>query len=272
MIRRLGMSTSLLWPSPIGEVLARLAQAGFALIEVAPDHLVRDVTDTARAQELRAQATSLGTELWAVHSPFGGANDLGQPLSEEGAPLSDRHCSVCLTGHLLGASLLVTHPSDLERDRHAVTEVLERSRARLQALWEQCRPEGLTLAIEYMLPHLIGGDVEELRWLCDRLPDERFGICLDIGHASFRGDLPGTIRSLGRSIVYVHASDNHQMTDEHALPGEGVIGWPAVLAALDEVGYQGPITVEPAPRHVAAGPLLAMRHYLQHLLCGHAAA
>jgi sugar phosphate isomerase/epimerase len=268
VIRRLGMSTSLLWPAPLGEVLGRLGRAGFALVEISPDHLLRDVTDAGRAQEIRAQATSFGLDLGALHSPFGGENDLGRPLPEQGEPLTDRHRSVCCSARLLGVSLLITHPSDLERYRHAVEEVLTRSRLRLEALWQRCRAHDLTLAIEHMLPHLIGGEVEELRWLCDRLPEEGFGICLDIGHASFHGDLPGTIRSLGRRIVYVHASDNHRVTDEHALPGEGDVDWPAVLAALDEVGYAGPITVEPAPRQATPGPLVAMRQYLEDLLGG----
>jgi sugar phosphate isomerase/epimerase len=270
VIRRLGMSTSLLWPAPLGEALSRLSRGGFALVEISPDHLQRDVIDAGRAQEIRTQAASFAVELCAVHSPFGGENDLGRPLPEQGDPLTERHRAVCHAARLLGVSLLITHPSDLERHRHAVEEVLTRSRLRLEALWQQCRAHGLTLAIEHMLPHLIGGEVAELRWLCDRLPEEGFGICLDIGHASFHGDLPGTIHGLGHSIVYVHASDNHQETDEHALPGEGVIDWPAVLAALDEVGYAGPITVEPAPRQVAPGPLLAMRHYLEDLLGGEA--
>lgn len=268
MIRRLGMSTSLLGPAPLGEVLGRLAQAGFTLVEISPDHLLRDVTEAAPARAIRARATSLGIDLCAVHSPFGAENDLGRPLPEQGEPLTGRHRSVCRAARLLGVSLLITHPSDLERHRHPVEEVLTRSRLRLEALWQYCRAHHLTLAIEHMLPHLIGGEVEELLWLCDRLPEEGFGICLDVGHASFHGDLPGTIHSLGRRIIHVHASDNHQVTDEHALPGEGDIDWPAVLAALDEVGYAGPIIVEPAPRQVTPGPLLAMRQYLEDLLGG----
>ena len=51
---------------------------------------------------------------------------------------------------------------DLERHRHAAGEALERSRKRLTARWERRRVQGLALAIEYMLPHLIGVDAAEL--------------------------------------------------------------------------------------------------------------
>ncbi len=265
MIRRVGMSTSLLWPAPLRDVLLRLGQAGFLLIEVSPDHLLRDAGDAAAAEEAGQRVRSLGLECIALHAPFGAENDLGRPLPDDGR-LTSRHTYACQAAQTLGASILIAHPSDLERDRHAVYEVLERSRLRLEALSEQCAPQGLTLAIEYMLPHLIGGDTAELLWLCERLPADRFGLCLDIGHAFFRGDLPGTIRALAGRTVYVHASDNHQTRDEHALPGEGAVDWRAVLAALDETDYRGPITVEPAPREMGDGRMVALRHYLEDRL------
>jgi len=77
-----------------------------------------------------------------------------------------------------------------------------------------------------------------------RYPPERVGVCLDLGHAHILENALNAVREVGERLIHVHASDNHAAQDDHLVPGRGSIPWRRVAAALREVGFGGPFTVE----------------------------
>lgn len=52
-------------------------------------------------------------------------------------------------------------------------------------------------------------------------------------------DMLGAIREAGDDLGYVHACENQRGT-----PGTGLVPWPDVFRALNEVGYDGCVTIE----------------------------
>ena len=164
---------------------------------------------------------------------------------------------------VLGGALYVIHPGGEDQrwiwDRDAR---LAMSVEGLTRVWEECRLRGLTMVVETPLPHLLGGQVEDFAWVVERLPQEGVGLCLDTSHTSLGGSLFEVIDCLGPRLVHVQASDNHGHTDDHLTPGEGVIEWPRVLAALERAHYEGVFMLEVAGNgdvasHVArAGSLI----------------
>jgi inosose dehydratase len=92
--------------------------------------------------------------------------------------------------------------------------------------------------------------------------DERIGLCLDVGHHAYRGGDPvAFIRRHGDRIAYLHLKsvdpelqrkvDAEQIPFGHAVamdmfvePQAGVVDFPAVRDALDEIGYEGFAIVE----------------------------
>lgn len=69
-------------------------------------------------------------------------------------------------------------------------------------------------------------------------------ICVDTGHTheaeSFWVPPPEEmIRILGKDISILHLHDNSGHWDDHLVPGQGNINWPAVFDALDDIGYKG---------------------------------
>ena len=38
-------------------------------------------------------------------------------------------------------------------------------------------------------------------------------------------------------------------SDEHLIPGDGIIDWDGVAKALKEIGYRGVISLETSPKH-----------------------
>jgi len=88
------------------------------------------------------------------------------------------------------------------------------------------------------------GQVDVILDIVDRYPAERVGVCLDLGHANIQENALNAVRAAGRRLIHVHASDNHAAQDDHLVPGKGSVPWRRVVAALLEVGFPGPFTVE----------------------------
>lgn len=267
MTRPIGMSTSLLWPASLPEAIEAIGRAGFPFAEIAPGHLTRDLDGPEQARSLRCAMSQVGVRAWSVHAPFGGENDLGAeaPGSTGAAARLSRTCDLAAAA---GAAVLVVHPTDQQRPAAGPGALLERVRASLAAVQPACQRTGVTLAIELMLPHLVGGRADELVWLCERLPSERVGVCLDIAHASFGPSIAEAAQVLADRVRLVHVSDNDGRRDAHLFPGEGRIDWNGVRAILDRAQYGGPVVVEAAPRAVSHDDLVAVRARARALLGG----
>jgi sugar phosphate isomerase/epimerase len=85
------------------------------------------------------------------------------------------------------------------------------------------------------------------------------GICLDFGHAHMEGDLIDAIETVSEHLVTTHVHDNGGRTDDHLIPFEGAIDWPAALTAVQKVGYDGPLLFEVAA-HGSAKETLVRAH------------
>ncbi len=103
-------------------------------------------------------------------------------------------------------------------------------------------PENVRFAVENT-PNP-SGRVEIVMDIADRYPADRVGTCLDLGHANIEDGVGKAIREASSRLIHVHASDNLGERDEHLVPGRGSIPWGEVFAALGEIGFPGPFTVE----------------------------
>lgn len=195
---------------------------------------------------VREMTAEIGLVPWSLHAWEG-----GDVLTSEGVAASiqglTRAAEVALG---LGVGIVVHHTngSTLEGDG---PERLAAEAALLRECW---RP-GMRFALETM------STLEHCRYmlaLVDELGPEVAGVNVDTGHANL-GDLGAeqAVRLSGRRLITTHLQDNHRTHDEHLPPGDGLIDWPAVAAALSEVGYSGclmmELTDQPSPERRAAG-------------------
>lgn len=92
---------------------------------------------------------------------------------------------------------------------------------------------------------------EDMLSLLRDIGSSRVGLCLDTGHANISGqDIPAMIRAFRGELTAVHLNDNYGRIapvyeDLHLFPGYGRIQWSSVFAALREVGFRGPMNMEP---------------------------
>lgn len=87
-------------------------------------------------------------------------------------------------------------------------------------------------------------DPREFKYQFDRLNTKYKTMCVDSGHTheaeSFWVPPPEEmIRILGKDVTILHLHDNNGHYDDHLLPGQGNINWPAVFESLEDIGYGG---------------------------------
>jgi sugar phosphate isomerase/epimerase len=139
----------------------------------------------------------------------------------------------------LAATFVVLHlgvPSAFRADaRDNRVDAAIRSVEELHAVAE---PLGVRLALE-VIPNQIADAADLVGLLEDRLDLSGLGICLDTGHALLLGDVTDAVETVSGHLVTTHLHDNHGKTDDHLLPFDGAIDWPAVLMSFQKVGYDG---------------------------------
>lgn len=141
----------------------------------------------------------------------------------------------------------------------------------IKAIAERASGYGVRAVIH---PHA-GGYIEfadEIERIDRDVPQEIAGFCLDTGHTFYAGmDPVETLRRYADRLDYIHFKDIDQAVFDRVMGekirffeacaqgvmcpiGRGVIDYPAVRRALDEIGYHGFITVEQErdPRSVAS--------------------
>jgi D-psicose/D-tagatose/L-ribulose 3-epimerase len=78
----------------------------------------------------------------------------------------------------------------------------------------------------------------------DQVNSAALGLLLDTFHMNMEeSSIPEAIRAAGGRIVHVQANENHR-----GFPGTGHLPWTEIFRTLREVGYEGPIGLEPFRR------------------------
>jgi sugar phosphate isomerase/epimerase len=112
----------------------------------------------------------------------------------------------------------------------------------------QCAEYAGAAGLKYSIephPYRYAGNTDGLLRLIERVGSDHFGVNWDPSHLFPAAELPHvSILRLNKRLLHCHFSDNDGLTNVHWRPGEGKIDWPAVMAALKEVGYDDVISLE----------------------------
>ncbi|MFH1085464.1 MAG: sugar phosphate isomerase/epimerase family protein [Chloroflexota bacterium] len=239
---RLGVSTSLAqgWLTP--EELQVIEDSPVAAIELmAP--AMSGATPEALARTLAALARSR-LERWSLHTPFGREIDLSsldEPVRQRGLAVVAEAMRFAAQ---VGCRVAVVHPSSepIADDERAAR--FAQSRRSLAAVAELAAATGVRAALEPLPRTCLGNTLEEVDGLLADLPAYWLGICLDVNHINVREDVVAAIYHLRDRLLTLHISDNDGADERHWMPGEGIIPWGEVVAALRDVRYGGPFLYE----------------------------
>ena len=240
---------SLLWTAGFDRghlgLLGKIRAMGFDGIEIS-----RFAFDGFPAAEIRAALASEGLSC-TFCSALTGTMSL---VSEDAAVRAGARDFVkrgIETAAELGAQLFMgpfCAPVGLLPGRRRTAEEWKRAVEGLSTLGDTLDACNVTLAIEplnrfetYFLNTAADG-----RRLSEEVGHPRVGLTLDTFHANIEEkDLGGALRLLGPRLKHVHACEN-----DRGIPGSGHVEWPAVFAALKQIGYDGWIVIESFGAHI----------------------
>ena len=256
----------------------RIAERDLTIVELFATRTHLDYHDPGHVAAVAGHVRALGLTPWSVHAPIcdsfvGG--QWGRAYSNASPPAALRQEALDETIAAIGATrdlgceVVVLHLG-IPRGQPIPAGDNDAGAARrsLEPIAEACAAAGLDLALE-VIPNDLSTAAALVEWLTGDLELGRTGVCLDVGHAHFTGGAPEAAELLSGHILTTHIHDNRGRSDDHLVPFDGTIDWPATLMALFKVGYTGPLVLE-LPDHGDAARVLeragAARERIQAIL------
>ena len=108
----------------------------------------------------------------------------------------------------------------------------------LEELAPAAAQHGVRLAVE-VIPNAISTAAALVQLVESEIDARALGICMDVGHARLMGDVVEAIETCSGHLITTHLHDNRGRSDDHLVPGKGVIDWDAAMLAFQKVGYDG---------------------------------
>lgn len=200
----------------------------------------------------RCAAAMAGVAISQIHGPWRWPPRDG--TAEERAERMEKMKRAVDIAALLGCEHVVVHPimpygeEDLKVDK--AQETWEQNVAFFTALADYAASHAVTVCVENMpMRHFSLATPQRLLEFVKAVNHDGLKICLDTGHVAVFPDLAvgDEVRRLGGYIRVLHIHDNGGESDAHAYPSEGIIDWADFFTALEEVGYDGVLSLETAP-------------------------
>jgi sugar phosphate isomerase/epimerase len=254
--RRFGISTHLYHGQRLTrDHLVEIAAHGFETVEVFATRTHFDYHNPAAIADLQQWLAEARLELESVHAPINEsftAGRWGRILSVASPEEDERAAAVSETERTLHIArripvkVFVLHLG-VPRPQTPPGGANTRSAARrsLEQLQPMAAALGAKIAVE-VLPNDLSGAGSLVHFVESDLDGSDVGICLDFGHAHLDGDLVDAIETVSEHLIATHVHDNRGRTDDHLVPFDGTIDWPAALTAVQKVGYDGTLLLEVA--------------------------
>ena len=244
------------------KALELLAEAGFDHADMSftpmakePENEFLQPDAEALCRRIREKAESLGLSFNQCHAPF--QMDMKPWLEGDREHILHLLTTSIRLAGVLGAKAIVVHPVQcmnyLNNDPAWIKQVNVEF---YSTLIPAAQEAGVKIAIENMwqrhqwskaIVSSVCSSPYELRDYVDACNAVApvFTACLDIGHCLLTGHDPvNAIHVLGDRLGCLHVHDVDGVNDNHTCPMTMKVDFPAVVAALRQVGYSGEFTLE----------------------------
>ena len=233
----------LLWGTEMDDsllpILSSLREMGFDGVEVP----ILD-TDTQKWKRWSNELNALGMERVAV-SLNSAEHQLISPDPAMRNKALEYNKKIVECAATLGARYLTgpLHSSlSVFSGKGPTAQELEWARENLRLLAEHAQREGITVGLEFLnrFESYLVTSTAELIALVDSINHPNCKMMFDTFHANIEEKDPvSSIQMAGDRIIHVQLSENDRST-----LGSGQIDFPATLAALKAIGYEGMISIE----------------------------
>jgi sugar phosphate isomerase/epimerase len=235
----IGLSTAALYPAYLTELaLDAIASLGFRIVEVFLQCDSEYAPAFGRELDWRRQQSGLTIHSLHLYAPY---FDLWSPYVRMRSETRKRFRRVLDTACRLDARAVTWHGLRYGLEEGSLVDAFIDS---LGWACKQATPLGITVCIENVSWCYLRTPEHVARLLETGLP---IGFTFDTFQAAESGTDPiPLIRAMGDRLVTVHLADYVAWGPRHLPPGQGVLDWPAILGALADEAYQGPLILEPA--------------------------
>ena len=198
----------------------------------------------------REELREFGLCFMDSHAPWGKGKELGTSEEDLHKQAVARHKMFIRFCHELDITSMTVHPGG-GPDPEAAFAALLRS---LEELLPEAERAGVTLCLENVWTPM--DHSARLLAAVRRFDTSYLGLCYDTGHANLsekgrhfpeESVVPRSWTSLGLPVVWeenlaekfhpwmvnCHFHDNHGISDEHNLPGDGTVDWPHIFSVLN---------------------------------------
>jgi len=196
-------------------------------------------------QEVVDACRELGLTVHSVHLPFNWEWDPSEPDPELRSQILKKHRAILEEVAAWGPKTAILHPSYEPIAPDERSRRIKACRESLAVLGEAAAALGIRLCVECLPRTCLGNTSAEIATLIDGL--DCVSVCCDVNHL-VQETPQEFIRAVGQRIDAVHISDYDGQDEKHWPPGRGVIDWDAVIAALAEAGFPGPLMFEVVSR------------------------
>jgi len=90
------------------------------------------------------------------------------------------------------------------------------------------------------------------------ITDGDLRVCFDVNHITLYEGAREALAALGSRVETLHISDHDGIDERHWIPGRGIVDWPAFVAGLDDIGYEGCLMHEAADSEASLGENLRL--------------
>lgn len=245
---KVGISTLLFPTLKLPKAIEVVAASGAEGIEIIYDMPHFMPGSSSNLRQLRRLVRSWGLGV-SVHASFWGLNPISHYPQIRRLTLAriKRSIEGC---RALGGEVVVIHSGQcpLGELKQELAKAKRDFSRFLQSCLAQAKASGITLAIENLnRPDFPFSTPEEIATLAERF--KGLGVAYDIGHAYLAERRRGSpaperamvkiLRRVGKHVAHVHVHDNHGLSDEHLLPGDGAIDFKPVVRAIQKAGFRG---------------------------------
>ena len=221
---------------PILPHFERLKEAGFEGVElISPNRLDR--------QEVLSARDKTGIAIHGVSGARHWQDTLSDPdpaVVERGLAAIRQELEDCKA---YGGTTVLVVPA-VVNPKVSYREAYQRSQAAIRKLLPDAERTGIKIAIEEVWNKFLLSPLEFARYV-DEFESPWVGAYFDVGNVVEYGYPQEWIHELGKRILKIHIKEYAKPNRFDYKLGEGKeIDWPAIRAALLDVGYQGWITAE----------------------------
>jgi Sugar phosphate isomerases/epimerases len=134
----------------------------------------------------------------------------------------------------------------------------------MRILSEHAEKIGQTIILEPVTPYegTIITTSDDVRWALDQVNSPQFKCMLDLACPLTCGEpICSYFEKMGTDVKHIHFIDALSSSEDHLIPGDGEMDFPRIVSYLEEVGYDGYLSLELFSRYANEPDFSAERGY-----------